>query len=118
MGTDQNTVTFTTYKLGRTLQPNGNAGTDHAWGSHHFVIGTRASRRADRSPGGKIYGQFPSLALGGPDDANTRGTMIPTTSVEQYAATMAQWFGVSAANVNSLFPYLSNFGSSSLGFVG
>src|ERR1019366_177796 len=101
-----------------TLQPNGTAGTDHAWGSHHFVIGTSQSAGGPVA-GGKIYGQFPSLALGGPDDANTRGTMVPTTSVEQYAAAMAEWFGVSAANVNALFPYLANFGSSwNPGFVG
>jgi uncharacterized protein (DUF1501 family) len=118
VGTDQNTVTFTASEFGRTLQPNGNAGTDHAWGSHHFVIGTSQSAGGPVA-GGKIYGQFPSLALGGPDDANTRGTMVPTTSVEQYAAAMAEWFGVSAANVNALFPFLANFGSSwNPGFVG
>jgi uncharacterized protein (DUF1501 family) len=117
VGTDQNTVTFTASEFGRTVQPNGNAGTDHAWGSHHFVIGTSQAAGGPLA-GGKFYGQFPSLALGGPDDANTRGTMIPTTAVEQYAATMAQWFGVSSANVTTLFPYLSNFGTSNLGFVG
>ena len=117
VGTDQNTVTFTTSEFGRTLQPNGNAGTDHAWGSHHFVIGTGQAAGGPVA-GGQFFGQFPSLALGGPDDANTRGTLVPTTAVEQYAATMGQWFGVSSANVATVFPYLSNFPTANLGFVG
>lgn len=116
VGTDQNTVTFTASEFGRTLQPNGNAGTDHAWGGHHFVIGSNAASGGPLA-GGKFYGQFPSLALGGQDDANTRGTLVPTTSVDQYAATMAQWFGVSSANVNTIFPYVANFSSNNLGFL-
>jgi uncharacterized protein (DUF1501 family) len=116
IGQDKNTVTFTASEFGRTLQPNGNAGTDHAWGSHHLVIGAGA---ASGGPlyGGKIYGQFPSLLLNGPDDANSRGTLVPTTAVEQYASTLAQWFGVAPANVNGIFPYLSNFTSNDLGFL-
>ncbi len=117
VGTDQNTVTFTASEFGRTLQPNGNAGTDHAWGSHHFVIGSNSAAGGPLQ-GGKFYGQFPSLALGGPDDANTRGTLIPTTSVDQYAATMAQWFGVPAANIAQIFPYVNNFQTNNLGFLG
>jgi uncharacterized protein (DUF1501 family) len=117
VGTDSSTITFTASEFGRTLQPNGNAGTDHAWGGHHFVIGTGAAH-GGALQGGKIWGQFPSLALGGQDDANTRGTLVPTTSVDQYAATMAQWFGVSSANVPSIFPYVGNFQTSNLGFLG
>ncbi len=117
VGTDTNTTTFTASEFGRTLQPNGSIGTDHAWGSHHFVIGTGAQSGGSLQ-GGKIWGTFPSLALGGPDDANNRGTLIPSTSVDQYAATMAQWFGVSAANVPSIFPYVGNFATSNLGFLG
>ena len=116
VGTDQNTVTFTASEFGRTLQPNGNAGTDHAWGGHHFVIGSNAAGGGPLQ-GGKIYGQFPSLSLGGADDANTRGTLVPTTSVDQYAATMAQWFGVSPQNVGSIFPYVGNFPTANLGFL-
>ena len=116
VGTDQNTVTFTASEFGRTLQPNGNAGTDHAWGGHHFVISTNAANGGPLQ-GGRFYGQFPSLALGGADDANTRGTLVPTTSVDQYAATMAQWFGVSAQNVGQIFPYVANFNTSNLGFL-
>ena len=104
-------VTFTTSEFGRTLQPNGNGGTDHAWGSHHFVVGGGVL-------GGKFYGQYPSLALGGPDDANTRGTLIPTTSVAQYAATLATWFGVDSQSLVSVCPNIGNFGVQNLGFLG
>lgn len=117
VGTDAVTTTFTASEFGRTLQPNGNAGTDHAWGSHHFVIGTGANNGGSLQ-GGQIWGQFPSLALGGANDANTRGTMVPTTSVDQYAATMALWFGVSPANIASVFPYVGNFPTSNIGFLG
>lgn len=68
--------------------------------------------------GGKFYGQFPSLALGGNDDANTRGTLIPTTSIAQYAATMATWFGVDPANLQTVIPNIGNFQAQNLGFLG
>jgi uncharacterized protein (DUF1501 family) len=116
IGQDKNTVTFTASEFGRTLQPNGNAGTDHAWGNHHFIVSTGAAKGGPLY-GGQIYGTFPSLALGGPDDANTRGTMVPTSSVEQYAATLAQWFGVAPGNVNGIFQYVNNFPTSNLGFL-
>jgi uncharacterized protein (DUF1501 family) len=117
VGTDTATTTFTASEFGRTLQPNGSAGTDHAWGSHHFVIGTGANNGGGLQ-GGKIWGTFPSLALGGPDDANTRGTLVPTTSVDQYAATMAQWFGIGSSSLAAIFPNVSNFTTSNIGFLG
>jgi uncharacterized protein (DUF1501 family) len=117
LGIGNKVVTFTASEFGRTLQPNGNAGTDHAWGGHHFVI-SQGANSGGSLQGGKFFGTFPSLALGGPDDANTRGTLIPTTSVEQYAATLAAWFGLSPSAVASVFPYLSNFKTTSLGFLG
>ncbi len=110
-GQQNNVTTFTASEFGRTLQPNGNGGTDHAWGSHHFVIGGGVM-------GGKFYGTFPSLALGGNDDANTRGTLIPTTSIAQYAATMATWFGVDPANLQTVIPNIGNFQVQNLGFLG
>jgi uncharacterized protein (DUF1501 family) len=110
LGIDQNVTTFTASEFGRTLNPSGNDGSDHAWGNHHFIIGSGVK-------GGKFYGSFPSLVLGGPQDANTRGTLIPTTSVAQYGATLAQWFGVGASSLSSVFPNLGNFGSSNLGFL-
>ena len=67
--------------------------------------------------GGRIYGTFPSLALGGPDDANTRGVLIPTTSIDQYGATLAAWLGVPAAQLSAVFPNIGNFATPSLGFM-
>jgi uncharacterized protein (DUF1501 family) len=111
LGVDTSVTTFTASEFGRTLNPSGSDGSDHAWGNHHFVIGSGVV-------GGKMYGQFPSLALGGPDDANTRGTLIPSTSVDQFGATLAQWFGVAPANLASVFPNIANFASNNLGFLG
>jgi uncharacterized protein (DUF1501 family) len=116
IGQDKNTVTFTASEFGRTLQPNGNAGSDHAWGSHHFIVSTGV-KNGGPLLGGQIYGTFPSLVLNGPDDANTRGTLVPTTSVDQYAATLAQWFGVAPGNVSAIFNYVGNFPTNNLGFL-
>jgi len=68
--------------------------------------------------GGSVYGTFPMPALGGPDDTNTRGVLIPTTSIDQYGATMAKWFGVSAAAMPQVFPNLTNFAAADVGFLG
>lgn len=112
---ENSVTTFTASEFGRTLTGNSNGGTDHAWGSHHFAIGGGVL-------GGQFYGQFPSLALGSSVDANNRGTLIPTTSVDQYGATLAQWFGVApgvgAGQVGSIFGNIGNFGTSNLGFLG
>jgi uncharacterized protein (DUF1501 family) len=105
-----NAVTlFTESEFSRTFQPNTNGGTDHAWGGHHIVVGGAVK--------GGLYGQFPTLALGGVSDSESRGNWIPTTSLDQYGATLAQWFGVS--NLLEVFPNLSNFNPSeyNLGFV-
>jgi uncharacterized protein (DUF1501 family) len=110
LGIDSSVTTFTASEFGRTLNPSGADGSDHAWGSHHFVVGSNVA-------GGKFYGSFPSLALGGPNDANTRGTLIPTTAVDQYGSTLAQWFGVPSANLSSVFPNIGNFSNSNLGFL-
>jgi len=110
LGVDSSVTTFTASEFGRTLNPSGSDGSDHAWGSHHFIIGSAVN-------GGKIYGQFPLLALGGPNDANTRGTLIPSTAVDQYGATLAQWFGVPAANLPAVFPNIANFATNNLAFV-
>ena len=109
MGVSQNVVTFTESDFGRTLQPSGGAtlGTDHAWGSHHFIMG-------DAVKGGDIYGTFPTQGLGAansPDDANNRGVWIPTISLDQYGATLATWFGVDPSKLSSVFPNLPNFGT-------
>jgi len=101
---------FTMSDFGRSLQPSG-TGTDHGWGSHHLIMGGAVQ-------GGRVYGTFPNLALGGPDDCGTRGVLIPSTSTEQYGATLARWLGVPDAQLGSVFSNLGNFGSSDLGFMG
>lgn len=111
LGLDQSVTTFTASEFGRTLNPSGNDGTDHAWGNHHFIVGGGVV-------GGQFYGSFPLLALGGPNDANTRGTLIPTTAVDQYGGTLAQWFGVVPGNLSMVFPNIANFATNKLGFLG
>jgi uncharacterized protein (DUF1501 family) len=111
LGVTNNVTTFTLSEFSRTLEPGSNGGSDHAWGAHQLVLGGAVK-------GNAIYGTFPTLALGGPDDADQNGRFIPTTALDQYAATMATWFGVSAANLPSIFPNLVNFTSSNLGFLG
>ena len=106
MGVADQVVTFTESDFGRTLQPSGGStlGTDHAWGSHHFVMGGAVK-------GGDIYGTFPTLELSGPDDANNRGVWIPTTSLDQYGGSLATWFGVDPSKLGAVFPNLANFKS-------
>ena len=103
---------FTASDFSRTFNTNGD-GTDHAWGGHHLVMGGAVR-------GGDIYGQYPTLGVdvGGfnnPDAVN--GALIPTTSVEQYAATLGNWFGVGAADLDLILPNRRNFPSQNLGFV-
>ncbi|MGQ0542778.1 MAG: DUF1501 domain-containing protein [Blastocatellia bacterium] len=125
----QNDVTlFSLSDFGRTMNPAGsgaNVGSDHAWGSHMFVMGGSVI-------GGDFYGSlrpdgtgnyYPTLTLGGPDDTDggtgPRGRWIPTTSVDQYAATLARWYGLAPADQASVFPNLAYFPGtfSQLGFM-
>ena len=109
----QEVTAFTLSDFGRTLQPSGagaGVGSDHGWGNHHLVMGGAVR-------GGDFYGSFPTLALGGPDDADSRGRWIPTTAVEQYAATLASWYGLPASDFPAVFPLLDRFPSASLGFM-
>lgn len=105
-----NVTTFTMSDFSRAFQPNSLLGSDHAWGSHHFVIGGAVK-------GGKMYGTFPTLALGGPDDSGANGRWVPSTGTAQYAATLAQWFGVSTAQLPLVLPTIGNFPTNNLGFV-
>ena len=119
-GISDDVTTFTMSDFNRTLNPAGSgsgAGSDHAWGGHHFVMGGSVL-------GGNFYGRptsngsiFPTLVNAGPDDAETRGRIIPSVSVEQYAATLARWFGLSNTEIPLVFPNISIFGSSDLGFM-
>jgi uncharacterized protein (DUF1501 family) len=110
LGVGSQVTTFTLSDFGRTLQPASGGGSDHAWGSHHFVIG-------DAVRGGELYGEYPQLVLGGPDDAEREGRWIPTTAVEQYGATLARWFGVAPADLPAVFPNLGRFPRQDLGFL-
>lgn len=109
-GVDSNVTTFTMSEFNRTFLGNGNAGTDHAWGAHHFVLGGAVK-------GGDFYGTFPTLALKGPDDSGGNGAWVPTTAVDQVGATLASWFGVAGADLSYVFPNLPHFATPNLGFV-
>jgi uncharacterized protein (DUF1501 family) len=111
MNLTDSVTAFTCSDFARTLQPNSASGSDHAWGSHHIILGGAVK-------GGKIYGTFPTLALGGPEDAGKNGRWVPTTSSAQYAATLAQWFGLPAADLTFVLPYINNFSTNNLGFLG
>ena len=111
MNLTDSVTAFTCSDFARTLQPNSASGSDHAWGSHHIILGGAVK-------GGKIYGTFPTLALGGPEDAGTNGRWVPTTASAQYAATLAQWFGLPAADLTYVLPYINNFSTNNLGFLG
>jgi uncharacterized protein (DUF1501 family) len=107
----QNSVTtFTESDFSRTFQPNGNAGTDHGWGSHALVMGGAVK-------GGALYGTYPTLALSGPDDSGNRGTWVPSTSEDQYMGALAKWFGLQPADADYVFPNLKTFNYQSPGFI-
>ena len=121
LGLAESVTTFTLSDFGRTLQPSGSGagsvGSDHGWGNHQFVLGGAVA-------GGDLYGVagtngtvFPTLQLGGPDDTDNRGRWIPTCSVEQYAGTLATWFGLAAGDLATAFPLIGNFSPTGLGFL-
>ncbi len=110
LGLARQVTTFTMSEFSRTLQPNSSDGTDHAWGSHHLVLGGAVK-------GGALYGTYPTLALNGPDDSGGNGRWIPTTASSQYGATLAKWFGVPASLMPAIFPTLAGFSTQDLGFL-
>ncbi len=111
-GMDSNVVTCVMTDFGRTLKPAAGGGTDHAWGNHWWVMGGPVI-------GAQAYGVFPTLKLGGPDDFDFKagGRWVPTTSTDQFAATLVNWLGVPASALPTVFPNLVNFSKQSLGFL-
>jgi uncharacterized protein (DUF1501 family) len=109
LGVSDRVTTFTASDFGRTLTAND--GSDHGWGSMHFMFGGAVN-------GGRYYGSVPVVANNGPDDVG-QGRLLPTTSVEQYAATLGKWFGISDTDLLTVLPNLSNWNVSArnLGFV-
>ncbi len=104
----QQVTLFTASDFGRTLTVNGD-GTDHGWGGHHFVVGGAVK-------GKQVVGSYPELVANGPTDAGN-GRLIPTSAVEQYAATLAKWMGVSATDIPLILPNVVNFATADLGFM-
>jgi uncharacterized protein (DUF1501 family) len=110
LGLAQRVTTYTDSECNRTLQPNRANGTDAAWGGHQLVFGGSVL-------GGQIYGKFPVLKPGGPDDAAKTGIWLPSTSKDQYAATFASWHGVSYSDLPSYLPGVANLASRTLNFL-
>lgn len=108
IGASASVTTFTASDFGRTLSSNGN-GSDHGWGAHHFVMGGAVR-------GGAYYGSAPQIALGGPEDTG-QGRLLPTTSVDQFAATLAGWFGATDTELPLVVPNIGNYGVRNLGFL-
>jgi uncharacterized protein (DUF1501 family) len=108
LGIANQVTTFTASDFGRTFTSNGD-GSDHGWGNHQIIMGGAVK-------GGDIYGKMPSLTVGGPDDTG-RGRWIPSTSVDEYAATLATWFGVSSTDLPLVLPNIGRFAHPNLGFI-
>jgi uncharacterized protein (DUF1501 family) len=110
LGVADRVTSFTGSDFGRTLQPNSD-GSDHGWGSMHFVMGGAVT-------GGRFYGAPPAIGNGTADDVG-QGRLLPAISVDQYASTLANWFGVSGGNMSTVLPNIGNYNNSTwnLGFV-
>ena len=108
LGIGTGVTSFTLSDFGRTLTSNGD-GTDHAWGNIQLVAGGSVI-------GSNVYGEFPDLTINGPDDSGY-GRLIPTTSIEQYGATLARWFGIGETELSTIFPHLNRFSSTNLNFM-
>lgn len=109
LGVAESVTTFTQSDFGRTLTSNGD-GTDHAWGGNQLVLGAGVR-------GQEIYGTYPLLQIGGNDDVGG-GRMIPTTSADQLAATLAKWFGIPDIDLDIVAPNIDKFAQRDLGFMG
>ena len=108
LGVADKVTTFTASDFGRTLQFNGD-GSDHGWGAHHFIMGGAVN-------GGRYYGVAPQISVRSPDQVGL-GRLLPTVSVDQYAATLATWFGVAPSELPSISPNIGRFNGANLGFM-
>lgn len=106
LGVASQVTSFTASDFGRTLASNGD-GSDHGWGSHHMVLGGALS-------GGRYFGILPATAVNGPDDVG-QGRLLPTTSVDQLAATLASWMGVAASDLSLVVPNINNYSVRDIG---
>lgn len=101
-------TTFTASDFGRTLSSNGD-GSDHGWGSHHFILGGAVH-------GGRYYGQAPMVSVTS-DDQVGQGRLLPTTSVDEYSSTLALWMGVPLSEMHTVAPNIGRFAKPDLGFM-
>ena len=108
MGVSDQVTAFTGSDFGRTLTSNGD-GSDHGWGSHHFIVGGAVR-------GQRYYGTFPVMGINNTDEVGS-GRLLPTTSVDQFAATLAKWFGVADSDMSLVLPNIGNFTPTNLGFM-
>ena len=111
LGQQNNVTAFTLSDFSRTLKPASGGGSDHAWGSHHFVVGGTATVKSG------TYGTFPDLTLGGASDVSTEGRWLPGASIDQYGATLGRWLGLTPGQLAIALPNLANFPSKDLGFL-
>ena len=100
LGVADSVTTFTASEFGRTLTPN-NSGTDHGWGNHHIVVGGAVN-------GGQILGEIPEAAVGHSQDTS-RGRLIPDVAVDQFAFSLARWFGLTESQAMDVLPNARNF---------
>ena len=110
LGVADNVTSFTLSDFGRTFKPAAGQGSDHAWGNHQIIVGGAVK-------GGDFYGKYPTLQMSGPNDVTAEGRWLPTTAVDQYAATLATWFGLPASDLPIVLPTVSKFPTANLGFL-
>jgi uncharacterized protein (DUF1501 family) len=108
LGIANQVTTFTASDFGRTLASNAD-GSDHGWGAHQFVMGGAVN-------GGRFYGTAPHVSIQ-TDDQVGQGRLLPSTAVDEFAATLARWFGCSTSELPGILPNVGNFSNTSLGFV-
>ena len=111
IGQQNNVAAFTLSDFSRTLKPASGGGSDHAWGSHHLVVGGTGAVKSG------TYGPFPDLTLGGTADVSTEGRWLPGASIDQYGATLGKWLGLTPAQLTVALPNLANFPTKDLGFL-